>query len=79
MSEEIARGNKTVSEGRMDRVHRLDRQQGADTGIRCPINPEHGRMGVHATGEALLCTFPVKKSSASVVLCTGHLQLSAGE
>lgn len=76
------RSKRAVHEGRIDRVARLDRQQNADDGIRCPINPEHGRMGVHYSGESLLCTAIITRPTSNnqnLKLCTGHKVLSMGE
>lgn len=64
-----------------DRILRLDQIQSSPAGKVCPINPEHGRMGVHGDGGVLLCTAVISRgnSNQNIKLCNGHASLSIGE
>lgn len=66
-------------EAHADRILRLDKIQSSPQGVVCPINPEHGRMGVHRDGEMLLCTYPIKRDSQSIKMCNGHAVVGASE
>ena len=61
-----------------DRILRLDRQQGGPDGVKCPVNPDHGRMGVHISGDMLMCTAIIARQP-SLRMCQGHVSVGAGE
>lgn len=72
------RADQSIREAHTDRIARLDRQQNGPNRVICPINPDHGGMGVHRDGEALLCTAVVQRQP-TIKLCHGHQVLSASE
>ncbi len=78
MGESLERAEKQVREGHMDRILRLDKQQSGPDAVLCPINPDHGKMGVHADGNMLLCTYVTSRVS-NIKLCNGHQAVSSGE
>ena len=59
-------------------IHMKDKEQGDPATARvCPIDPAHGRMGVHATGGALVCCHVDGRNAKNgPVYCEGHEVLS---
>jgi hypothetical protein len=42
---------------------------GEPTGKRCPQNPEHGLLGVHGTGQGLVCCAITGKNDKGYTFC----------
>jgi hypothetical protein len=38
-----------------DLILKLDKQQGREDAARCGVDPDHGRLTAHGTGQALVC------------------------
>lgn len=68
---------KAGREAHADRILRHDRAQAGPDGVKCPLNPEHGKMGVHRDGNALICCHLISKPPSNVKFCTGMVPISA--
>lgn len=67
--------------GRMahsDFILRMDRKQMGPHKELCPVNPDHGAMGVHGSGQTLLCT-AITATQPSLRMCNGAKPLSRSD
>lgn len=73
-----SRVDREAERSHADRILRLDRQQQGPDAKLCPINPDHGKMGVHRDGDKLCCTF-ITQRQPSLRMCNGMVPLGQSE